>query len=247
MTKKLVVITGVGKGFGRELAKALSEDYHILGISRTSNDLDSLKYELELKGEKSNLLCADVANFEEVTALLRGELHKISKPVYGLINNAGVRCRKKFTELSIAEFIDVSNVNLFAAVNLCSAVLPSMLSQKSGRIINVSSILSKSALPELSAYAVSKGGIDAFTRSLAVEYGEYNIAVNSILPGFCKTSYYPNFSQNTELLSMTLQNTPMRRWGEINELVGLCRFLLSDAAGYINGASIPIDGGWLAK
>ena len=122
-----------------------------------------------------------------------------------------------------------------------------MLKNREGRIINISSIISQSALPELSAYAVSKGGLDAFTRSLAVEYGEYNIAVNSILPGFCKTSYFDTFSKNRELFHMTLQRTPMNRWGENNELLGLCRFLLSSEASYVTGASIPIDGGWLAK
>lgn len=246
MTKKLVVITGVGKGFGRELVKSLAQDYEVLGISRTLSDLDDLRVDLQTIGLSAHLLCADVANFEDTAELLNLALDKIDQPVYGLINNAGVRCRKKFTDLSINEFIDVANVNLFAAVNLSSVVLPKMLLHKSGRIINVSSILSQSALPELSSYSVSKGGIDAFTRSLAVEFGEDNIAVNSILPGFCKTSYYPKFSQNTELLNMTLQKTPMRRWGEESEVVGLCRFLLSDDASYINGASIPIDGGWLA-
>ena len=247
MRKKLVVISGVGKGFGRQLIKALSVDYHVLGISRTKSDLDTLWMELGEDNSSVNLLCADVANFDDIADQLRAELEILSLPVYGLINNAGVRCRKAFTELSAQDFIDVANVNLFAAINLAAVVLPSMLTAKEGRIINISSILSQSALPELSAYAVSKGGMDAFTRSLAVEYGDHNIAVNSILPGFCKTSYYPNFSQKSDLLKMTIERTPMSRWGEDDELIGLTRFLLSESAAYVSGASIPIDGGWLAQ
>ena len=144
------------------------------------------------------------------------------------------------------DFLDVSGVNLFGSINLALLAVPLMIQNGHGRIINISSIIAKSALPELSAYAVSKGGLDALTRSLAVEYGQNNITANSILPGFCKTSYYPKFSENKELLNMTLQKTPMKRWGDDNELVGLCRFLLSSEAGYITGTSIPVDGGWLA-
>lgn len=243
---KVVVITGVGKGFGRELVKSLCNDYYVIGISRTSDDLDSLENETAKSSHNVVLKCLDLSDFENTRMVLSEELEKLRKPVFGLINNAGVRCRKAFTELSVTDFLDVARVNLFAAINLSSILLKYMLKEKAGRIINISSILSQSALPELSAYSVSKGGLDAFTRSLAVEYGHKNISVNSVLPGFCKTSYYPTFAKNHELLDMTLRNTPMNRWGEDNELVGLCRFLLSPEAGYINGASIPIDGGWLA-
>ena len=244
--KKIVLVTGAGKGFGRELVKALSDEFIVVAISRTEADLVSLQTEIPIEhGVK--YVCADVAEFESTRNMLSELLNELDCVVFGLINNAGVRCRKKFLELSMAEMISVSQVNLFAAVNVAQFILPYMLKAGAGRIVNISSILSQSALPELSAYAVSKGGLDAFTRSLAVEFGERNIATSSILPGFCKTSYYSNFAKNTELLSMTLQNTPMKRWGEDSELVGLCRFLLSDGAGYINGASIPIDGGWLAS
>lgn len=244
--KKVVVITGAGKGFGRELVKALSDEFSVVAISRTETDLLSLQAEIPADNDVK-YVCADVSEYESTNNKLSEVLKESEGPIFGLINNAGVRCRKQFLELSMAEMVSVSQVNLFAAVNLAQFILPYMLRAGAGRIVNISSILSQSALPELSAYAVSKGGLDAFTRSLAVEFGERNIATNSILPGFCKTSYYSNFSKNAELLSMTLQNTPMRRWGEDSELVGLCRFLLSEGAGYINGASIPIDGGWLAS
>lgn len=244
--KKVILISGVGKGFGRELAKSLSKDYAVLGVSRTEKDLESLSEELALMGLSASLISADVADFDHTRERIKEALEEIDAPLYGLINNAGIRHRKQFLNLSVEDFIEVSGVNLFGAINLALLALPYMMRSGQGRIINISSIISKSALPELAAYAVSKGGLDALTRSLAVEYGKDNIAVNSILPGFCKTSYFPKFSENSELLNMTLQKTPMNRWGDDNELVGLCRFLLSAEAGYITGASIPVDGGWLA-
>lgn len=244
--KKVILISGVGKGFGRELVKSLSKEYDVLGVSRTEEDLDSLREELQNIGLSATLVTADIADFDQAKKLIIASLNELDAPLYGLINNAGVRHRKKFLDLSVTDFMNVSGVNLFGSINLALLAMPRMIQNGQGRIINISSIISKSALPELSAYAVSKGGLDALTRSLAVEYGQNNITVNSILPGFCKTSYYPKFSKNSELLNMTLQKTPMNRWGEDNELVGLCRFLLSSEAAYITGTSIPVDGGWLA-
>lgn len=244
--KKAVIITGVGKGFGKKLCKFLCKNYYILGFSRSSDDLEELKDELSDLSKNVLLKCLDISDFKLTRNVVSKEIKNLKYPIYGLINNAGLRCRQSFLDLKIEDFINISNTNLFAAINLTSQILPHMISNKCGRIINISSILSQSALPDLSAYSVSKGGLDAFTRSLAVEFGHTGITVNSILPGFCKTSYFHNFSQNSELVEMTLQKTPMKRWGEDSELVGLCEFLLSKEAAYMTGSCIPIDGGWLA-
>ena len=144
------------------------------------------------------------------------------------------------------EILNVSAVNLFGAVNLTKVVLPYLLAGGSGKIVNISSILSLQGLPDLSAYAISKGGLDAFTRSMAVELADKNITVNSVLPGFSKTSYFEKFAEDEGLLKMTLDRIPMGRWGEPEELIGVCKFLLSSESSYITGASIPVDGGWLA-
>ena len=126
-------------------------------------------------------------------------------------------------------------------LSLCSV----MISGGGGRIINISSILSQSALPQLSIYASSKGGMDAFTRSIAVEFGDRKITCNSILPGFCETSYFPNFKKNSALYQMTIENTPMKRWGTISELNAICQMLLGDGGGFINGASFQLMvAGW---
>lgn len=243
---RLLIITGVGKGFGRSLASALAEDFYVLGLSRNADDLTTLAAELSGVGVKFESIESDISEFDKTRAILNEKIAEIGLEVYGIINNAGVRCRKKFDELMFDDFLRISHTNLFGAINIVSTALPYMTCSDGGRIINISSILSESGMAELTAYATSKGGLDAFTRSLAVELAPRNITVNSILPGFCKTSYYEAFQKKTKLHQMTLDRTPMHRWGEQDEPLGLCKFLLSASAGYITGTSIPVDGGWLA-
>mgnify|MGYP000055881122 FL=1 len=245
--KKVIVITGVGKGFGKDLFLNLVRDYFVIGISRSQSDIDRLQTECDRLGlSEFDLVACDVTNFEELEALLSKSLVAKKEYLWGIINNAGIRSRKPFLELDIEEFQNVSNVNLFSPIKLTQLLLPQLLKNGGGRVINISSILSKQSMSELSAYSVSKGGLDAFTRSLAVEFGASNVTCNSILPGFCKTSYFENFKKNDTLYKMTLDKTPLKRWGEAGELIGLCRLLLSSDGAYINGASIPVDGGWLA-
>lgn len=241
-----VLVSGVGKGFGRSLAKHLIHDFHIIGVSRSVESLESLRVELLATDQSFDLILSDVSNFEDTEQKIQSLLNSSPFKLVGLINNAGVRCRKPIGELSMSEIMDISAVNLFGAINLTKVVLPYLVKSGFGRVINVSSILAAKALPDLSAYAISKAGLDAFTRSMAVELAPQNIAVNSILPGFSKTSYHEKFIEDKDLLDMTLKRIPMGHWGEEDEIVGLCRFLLSNEARYITGASIPIDGGWLA-
>jgi NAD(P)-dependent dehydrogenase (short-subunit alcohol dehydrogenase family) len=244
--KKTIVITGVGKGFGRGLFESLSNKYTIIGVTRSQEDANELEGYCSVRGLHSEIIVLDVADYESLQKLLVPLLNKYNSSLWGLINNAGVRCRKSLEDLSLAEIKEVAEVNLFAPIFLTKIFLTYIKSNGSGRIINISSILSQKGLKDLSAYAVSKAGLDGFTRSVAVEYGQYGITCNSVLAGFCKTSYFDKFKSNEDLYQFTIDRTPMRRWGESNEIVGLCDFLLSDYAGYINGASIPVDGGWLA-
>jgi NAD(P)-dependent dehydrogenase (short-subunit alcohol dehydrogenase family) len=241
-----VIVSGVGAGFGRSLAKGLIRDNHIIGISRNLARLEELSVELLSTGLSFELIQADVSQFSETEEKVVKSLEGGKYQLVGLVNNAGVRCRKGIEHLSMSEIMDVSAVNLFGAVNLTKAVLPFLSRAPYGRIINVGSIIAMRALPDLSAYAISKGGLEAFTRSMAVELAGRGIAVNSLLPGFSKTSYHEKFSENKALLDMTLSRIPMRRWGNEDEIVGISRFLLSEESGYITGASIPVDGGWMA-
>lgn len=244
--KESLIITGVGKGFGAELFKHFLPKYHVIGLTRSQSDVDRLMTEHTNYNNKFDLFAVDVAQQDKVYSCLHPFLENETFHIYGLINNAGIRCRKSFTDISIDEIKNVAEVNLFSPIYITKLVLPSMLARSRGRIINVSSILSTSALPELLAYTVSKAGLDGFTRSITAEYADRGITCNSILPGFCETSYFQNFKSKTELYQMTLNRTPAKRWGSDSELIGLCDLLLDSNGGYINGASIPVDGGWSA-
>jgi NAD(P)-dependent dehydrogenase (short-subunit alcohol dehydrogenase family) len=188
----------------------------------------------------------DVSNFSKVSEVLYDYVHSSNHQIFGLINNAGVRCRRNFLEMNVSDIKQISDINLFAPINLVKILLPSMLLHEEGRIINISSILSTNALPSLSAYTISKAGLDGFTRSVAVEFASQGITCNSILPGFCETSYFESFKAKTDLYNMTLNRTPAKRWGKDDELIGLCELLLGQQGSFINGACIPIDGGWTA-
>lgn len=244
--REALLISGVSQGFGRSLAKNLVNGYHIIGLSRSEDKLNKLRRELHETGQSFDLVLADVSNFGETEARVTGILDSIDNKLVGLINNAGVRSRKAISELSMKEIIDVSSVNLFGAVNLTKTVIPYLLKNGYGSVVNVSSIISQRALPDLSAYAISKAGLDAFTRSMAVELADRKITVNSVLPGFSTTPFTEELRKKQDLVKMTLDRIPMGRWGDEDEIVGVCRFLLSSEARYITGVSIPVDGGWLA-
>ena len=244
--REALLISGVSQGFGRSLAKNLVNDYHIIGLSRSEDKLDRLRRELHQTEKSFDLVLADVSNFAETEVRVTEVLNSTDNKLVGLINNAGVRSRKAISELSMEEIIDVSSVNLFGAVNLTKTVIPYLLKNGYGSVVNVSSIISQRALPDLSAYAISKAGLDAFTRSMAVELADRKITVNSVLPGFSITPFTEELRKKQDLVKMTLDRIPIGRWGDEDEIVGVCRFLLSSEARYITGVSIPVDGGWLA-
>lgn len=241
-----ILISGVSQGFGKSLAKDLVNDHHIIGLSRNEEKLEKLREELVQTGKSFDLISTDVSNYEVTEKKVTSYLNTSEYDLVGLINNAGIRSRKNIDSLSMPEILNVSAINLFGSVNLTKVTLPYLYKTGYGSIINVSSIISQQALPDLSAYAISKGGLDAFTRSMAVELAHKNISVNSILPGFSETPFTSQLRENEDLVKMTLDRIPLGRWGKENEIVGLCRFLLSTEARYITGVSIPVDGGWLA-
>jgi NAD(P)-dependent dehydrogenase (short-subunit alcohol dehydrogenase family) len=242
--KPLIIITGVGKGFGRQLLLHFIKDYYVIGLTRSEDDIKFIESEIADYKNFFELIAVDLTNHSSLEDRLQRSLELHSNSVYGLINNAGIRYRNSFLETSMTDLKKVIDTNLISAVFLSQIVIPYFIKNGNGRIINISSLLSTNALPELSAYATSKAALDGFTRSIAAEFAHFNITCNSILPGFCETSYHKKFKLNQGLYEMTLSRTPAKRWGSDEELIGVCELLLGARGGFINGASIPVDGGW---
>ncbi|MFQ3326615.1 MAG: NAD(P)-dependent dehydrogenase (short-subunit alcohol dehydrogenase family) [Salibacteraceae bacterium] len=243
---KVCIITGAGKGFGKAIAKKFADNGAKLAlITRTQSDIDDLYREFEGNEDFFLAICGDVSDQDTVNSFVADVKSKFGR-IDVLVNNAGMRFRKKFEEITLEEFSLILNVNVVSIFMLCKAVMPTMVEQKAGKIINISSVVGTLGLPELSAYATSKAAIIGLTKALSVEYGESNIQVNAIAPGFCKTSYFDNFKKKSELYEFTIERTPMRRWGESEEVANSCLFLASSLSSYVTGDVINVDGGWSA-
>lgn len=244
---KVCIITGAGKGFGRDLALIyLTHGAKLALITRTADDIDSLQKEIkpEFK-ENCFMMCGDVTNEETINSFIASTATRFGH-IDILINNAGMRFRKAFLDIKSDELKVIMDNNFFSMFYLCQTVLPHMMKRCSGKIINISSIAGTLGLPELSGYISSKAAILGLTKALAVEFASFNIQINAIAPGFAKTSYFDRFKQNELLYQFTLDRIPMRRWGESAEIANVCLFLSSSLSDYVTGEVLHADGGWSA-
>jgi NAD(P)-dependent dehydrogenase (short-subunit alcohol dehydrogenase family) len=247
LKNKVCVITGAGKGFGRDLAMTyLSHGAKLALITRSIDDVTSLLNALPIVNAKDCLIVrGDVSDRKVVFSFIQQTIDHFGA-IDVLVNNAGMRFRRDFLDITEEEFRLVMNNNFFSMVYLCQAVLPHMSPKRSGKIINISSIAGTLGLSNLSAYVSSKAAIIGLTKSLAVEFAEKNIQINAIAPGFAKTSYFDNFQKNQDLFKYTLDRIPMKRWGESKEIANVCLFLSSELSDYVTGDVINVDGGWSA-
>jgi meso-butanediol dehydrogenase / (S,S)-butanediol dehydrogenase / diacetyl reductase len=242
LKNKICIVTGAGKGFGRDIAKVFySEGAKLALITRSQSDVDELNSEFDDK--RVLCVCGDVSVSKTVEQFISQTIDKFGS-IDVLVNNAGMRFRKNFLDINEEELDTILDVNLKSIFSFCQQTLPHMIKNKNGIIINMSSIAGTLGFANLSGYVMTKSAIIGLTKSLAAEFSDKNIRVNAIAPGFCKTSYFDNFKQNQELYEFTLSRTPMKRWGDSEEIAKACLFLASDMSSYINGEVIKADGGW---
>jgi len=242
---KVCIVTGSGKGFGRDIARSYyAQGAKLALITRSQADIDNLIAEF---GESDRYLyfCGDVSDIDTVNQFVSEVVNRFCV-IDVLVNNAGMRFRKEFLDISIDELDLVLGVNLKSVFAFCQAVLPHMVKEHKGKIINMSSIAGTLGFSDLSGYVMSKAAIIGLTKSLAIEFSEKNIQVNALAPGFCKTSYFDNFQKNKKLYDFTLSRTPAGRWGESKEIADVCVFLASSMSNYMTGEVLKVDGGWSA-
>ena len=246
LTGKVALVTGGGRGLGRTMAVALaSAGADLVVVGRTAADLDAAAKEVQEQGRTAHTIVADVTVPEQVDAMVAEAVSRAGH-IDILVNNAGMNIRKPVIEYGVDDWDQVIGLNLRGYFLVARAVGRHMVERGYGRVINVTSILASIGLPNQAAYASSKGAITQLTKVMAIEWAANNVTVNCIGPTYFETDLTRPLYQDPERKHFIESRTPMGRWGQPDELNGAVIFLASDAAQFITGQTIFIDGGWLA-
>lgn len=246
---KVALVTGGSYGIGFAIASAYAE----AGATVCFNDINQEMVDKGLAayeelGYKAYGYVCDVTNEEEVNAMI-AKIESQVGVVDILVNNAGIIKRVPMHEMSAKDFRQVIDIDLNGPFIMAKAVLPSMMKQNSGKIINMCSMMSEFGRETVSAYAAAKGGLKMLTKNIASEYGEYNIQCNGIGPGYIATPQTAPLRETQEDGSrhpfdqFIVGRTPMARWGNPEDLQGPAVFLASSASDFVNGLILYVDGG----
>ena len=236
MDKKIVFITGVSRGIGLEIAKCFSNNgYFVLGTSRSDFDLAKV-----LSSDECLHLRLNVTDRNQVSACL-DQLKEIDKVPNVLINNAGITKDQLFLRMKNEDWDDVIDTNLTSVFNMSKLFIKSMVKERSGSIINISSVAGLMGNAGQVNYSASKAGLGGFTRALAKEVAARNITVNCIAPGFIETDMTDHFQDKD--LENILNQIPANKMGNPQHIADLALFLASSKGNYITGQTISVDGG----
>ena len=236
MDQTNVLVTGCSRGIGLAIAKKLiDEGYFVVGTSRSKIDLANL-----LGSDNCLHQAVDISNEDDISlmieSLIKQEIH-----IHCLVNNAGITKDQLFMRMNSDDWNSVINTNLNGVFYLTKSLIKSMVKSKYGRIINISSVAGLMGNAGQVNYASSKAALSGFTKSLAKELASRNITVNNVCPGFIESDMTKKLSDAH--LENALQQIPLQRFGTAEEVASLVAYLLSDAANYITGQELSIDGG----
>lgn len=237
---KTVLITGGSRGIGRAMVYAFARaGYQVL---LNFNRSEAIANEIASEFSNVKVYGADIGNQNQVFQMVEYTRQNLGE-IDILINNAGISCSGLLQDLASDEWERLINVNLTGVYNCCKAVLPSMISKKCGKIINISSVWGMVGASNEVAYSASKAGVIGLTKALAKEIGPSNIQVNCIAPGIVMTDMVSEYSMD-ELNSITEQ-IPLGRIGSTEDIANLALFLASDSSNYITGQIFSPNGGWV--
>ena len=232
-----ILITGASKGLGSNFAKVLANDgFRIIGVGRNKDDLKQVISDLPNSKLHHDYMVLDITDESQVQEKLK------NIEIYGLINNAGIANTKLLHEETYEDINRIVNTNLIGSLNVSRAVIPKMIENKSGRIVNIASALGHRPLSYVGAYSATKAALIQVTKSQSIELARYNICVNAIAPGYIMTDINRHQLEG-EAGEMLKKKIPLRRFADINELDLLISMLLNKKNSYMTGSIITIDGG----
>lgn len=244
---RTALITGSARGIGLSIASALGQ----AGARVVINDLHAATCEeavqqLQAQGIAARSAAFDVSDFSAVQAV-GSALDAAGWSVDILVSNAGNQNRKALVEMSREEWQKIQDVHVGGAFNCTRVFLPGMSTRGFGRVVMTSSVSGQSTMPLIGAYSTAKASLSALTRAIAVEYGPQGITANAIAPGFVKTEFTVGLQQREGFEDFLKQEVPQNRWATPEDIAPVVLFLVSPAAGYVNGQTLAIDGGLLAQ
>jgi 3-oxoacyl-[acyl-carrier protein] reductase len=238
MTKRIALITGASRGIGRAIAERLAEDgFFVLGTATSENGAAAISTYL---GENGKGLMLDVSNSESIESVMKAISDEFGTP-HVLVNNAGITRDNLLMRMKDDEWDDIISTNLTSVFRMSKAVLRGMMKAKTGRIINISSVVGSTGNAGQANYAAAKAGMIGFTKSMAKEVGSRNITVNTVAPGFIDTDMTKELSD--DIKNNLLSAIPLARLGDAKEIAHAVSFLASDGAAYITGETLHVNGG----
>jgi len=244
---KVAVVIGGTSGIGRAIAHGLAQaGADVIPTSRRAEQVETAASEIEALGRRTLRLTSDVSDRSSLQDVLK-EIVNAFKKVDILVNSAGRTKRAPTIDFSDEDWNAIMDTNLTGTLRACQIFGRHMIERQYGRIINIASLSTFVALYEVAAYSASKAAVASLTKSLAVEWASHGVCVNAIAPGVFRTALNQKLLDESERGREFLLRTPMKRFGKVEELAGAAVFLASDAASFVTGEILTVDGGFLAS